>query len=398
MARLLAPAALLAGLFALVLTTGPLADTRITDVFVYQHYAALLADGTAPYSSAFGLEYPPLALVPMWLARIGTPLAGDYETAFGVLMGISAVAALLAVGRLGGTRAAWAFALTPLLAGAVLRTHFDLFAVAVLLAALVALHARRPTLAFALFGVATMVKLFPIVVAGVAACWLWGRGERAAAVRGALACAAVVVACSAPFLGEGYVDAYRYHVDRPVQIESTPASILWLVGGSEVTGSTTTPDAFGSNGLVGGAADALRVLFAVLAAAALALCAYLAARRPDERQLLLCSAAAVVAFVALGKVFSPQYVAWLAPFAALLLARGERLAAGLIAAAVVLTAVEFPRLYLDLVEGDHGVALLVGVRNAALLAALGVLIARAAGAARSPRPAGAPQRSAAARP
>ncbi|MCW2991195.1 MAG: hypothetical protein JWM73_1789, partial [Solirubrobacterales bacterium] len=32
MARLVSPAALLAGLFALVLTTGPLADTRITDV------------------------------------------------------------------------------------------------------------------------------------------------------------------------------------------------------------------------------------------------------------------------------------------------------------------------------------------------------------------------------
>ena len=258
MARLVAPAAALAGLFALVLTTGPLADTRITDVFIYQHYATLLDDGVTPYSSGFALEYPPLALVPMWLARA---LGGDYATTFGILMGVSALAGLLAVGRLGGPRAAWAFALAPLLAGAVLRTHFDLFAVAVLLAALVALQARRTTLAFALFGVATMVKLFPVVVAGVAACWLWGRGDRAAAVRGALACAAVIAVCSAPFAGAGYVDAYRYHLDRPVQIESTPASVLWLIGGSEVTGSTTAPDEFGSNGMVGGAAGALRVLF-----------------------------------------------------------------------------------------------------------------------------------------
>jgi hypothetical protein len=313
-------------------------------------------------------------------------------------MGVSAVAALLAVGRLGGARAAWAFALVPLLAGAVLRTHFDLLAVAVLLAALVALHARRTTLAFALFGVATMVKLFPLVVAGVAACWLWGRGERRAALVGALACAAVIAACSAPFLGDGYVDAYRYHLDRPVQLESSPASVLWLVGGSEITGSTSVPDEFGSNGMVGGAADAVRALSAVLQVAALALIALLAARRPDERQLLLCAAAAVVAFVALGKVLSPQYVAWLAPFAALLLARGERLAAALLTGAIALTTVEFPRLYLDLVEGDQGVALLVGVRNALLLAALGVLISRAAGAARSPRPSAASPRSAPARP
>lgn len=392
---MIAPAALLAGLFALVLTTGPLADTRITDVFVYERYAALLAGGATPYSAGFELEYPPLALVPMWLARV---LGGEYTTTFGILMGLSAVVVLLAVGRLGGRRAAWAFALTPLLAGAVLRTHFDLFAVAVLLAALVALRARRTTAAFALFGLATMVKLFPVVVAGVAACWLWGRGERRAAATGALACAAVILASSAPFAGEGYLDAYRYHLDRPVQIESTPASVLWLLGGSEVTGTTTTPDEYGSNGMVGGAADTVRAISAVLGLLALALCAWLASRRPDERQLLLCAAAAVLAFVTLGKVLSPQYVAWLAPFAALLLAAGERAAAALVGLAIVLTTVEFPRLYLDLVEGDRGVALLVGARNGLLLAALGVLIARAAGAARSPRPAGVSPRSARARP
>jgi hypothetical protein len=389
-ARLAAPAALLAGLFGLVLTAGPLADTRITDVFVYQHDAQLLAGGHGPYSAAFPFEYPPLALVPMWLARI---LGGDYATAFGLLMGVSAVAAAVAVGRLGGARAAWAFALVPLLAGAVLRTHFDLVAVAVLLAALVALRGRHTTLAFVLFGVATMIKLFPLVVAGVAACWLWGRGERRAAVRGALACAGVIALCSAPFLGAGYVDAYRYHLDRPVQIESTPASVLWLAGGTEITGSTTTPDEFGSNGLVGGPASAVRAVSGVLQAAALLLIAWLAARRPDDEHLLVCAAAAVCAFVALGKVFSPQYGAWLAPFAALLLAQRERLAAALIAGAIVVTTIEFPRRYLDLVEGDDGVALLVGARNALLLAALAVLIARAAGAARSPSLAAAPART-----
>jgi hypothetical protein len=136
----------------------------------------------------------------------------------------------------------------------------------------------------------------------------------------------------------------------------------------------------------------------VLQLAAQAWVAWLAARRPDERQLLLCATASVVAFVALGKVFSPQYVAWLAPFAALLLAARERLAAGLIATAILLTTVEFPRRYLDLVEGDDGVALLVGARNALLLAALAVLIARARAAARSPSPAAAAPRTAPARP
>lgn len=364
----------------------PLSDTSITDVFIYERYADLLTVGALPYSG-FAFEYPPLAILPMWLGR-GLP--GDYATAFGLLMGACAVACTLLAGALGGRRAAWAMAAAPLVAGAVLRTHFDLFAVAVLLVGLLLVRSRRSTLGFGVLGLATMIKLFPVVVAGVAAAWLWGRGERQAAVFGAAACALVVAAVSLPFLGGGYADAYRYHLDRPVQIESTPASVLWVLGDSEITGTTQRPDAFGSNGMVGGAAAALRTASGVLTALALLAVALLAARRPDQEHLLLCAAGAVVAFVALGKVLSPQYVAWLAPFAALLLAHGQRLPAALLALAIALTTVEFPRLYLDLVEGSPAVALLVGVRNAALLAALAVILARAAAAARSPSPAAAP--------
>jgi hypothetical protein len=101
----------------------------------------------------------------------------------------------------------------------------------------------------------------------------------------------------------------------------------------------------------------------------------------------------VLAFVALGKVLSPQYVIWLAPFAALCWARGERLAGGLIALGVALTQVEFPRRYLDLVQGETWVFAVVALRNAALVAALIVVLLsgrRAAAAARSSRRAWAP--------
>jgi hypothetical protein len=105
-----------------------------------------------------------------------------------------------------------------------------------------------------------------------------------------------------------------------------------------------------------------------------------------RRDLVLSAAASVLAFVALGKVLSPQYVIWLAPFAALCWARGERAAGVLIALGVALTAVEFPRHYLDLVQGETWVFAVVAARNAALLAALALLLlsgSRAAAAARS---------------
>ena len=180
-----------------------------------------------------------------------------------------------------------------------------------------------------------MIKLFPIVS------WRWPRAGCGGAGSGAPRCAAcsscagVIAAISAPFLGAGYVDAYRYHVDRPVQIESTPASVLWALGGTRVTGHDR---AARPRSAPTGWSAAPRAPCSALFARARARRAARPARcwprgGRDERQLLLCAAAAVVAFVALGKVFSPQYVAWLAPFAALLLAARERLAAGLIALA-----------------------------------------------------------------
>ena len=66
--------------------------------------------------------------------------------------------------------------------------------------------------------------------------------------------------------------------------------------------------------------------------------------------MVLCGFAALLAFVTLGKVFSPQYVIWLAPFAALAWVWGRRAVALLVAAAIVLTHVEFPSRYFDLIN------------------------------------------------
>ena len=371
----------------------PFSDVRITDLFIYQHDAALLHAGVTPYSTGFPFEYPPLALVPIWLARA---LGGDYQQTFGLLMLACGVACVLMVRALGGALAAWAFALTPLLAGAVLRTHFDLLPAVALLAALLAFDRRRPITGMALLGLGAMVKGFPLVLAPIAAAWMWRHLQKEGqspflqpAALGLLACGAVVLVVSAPFFGDGYVDAYRFHLDRPVQSESTPAVVLYAIGGSRVTGTIRQADEFGSNGLRGGAAGTVETLSGLLVIAAVALLAWLATLRAEPDHLVLCLIAGVIAFVALGKVFSPQYVAWIAPLAAILLGRRERLAAALLALAIVLTQFEFPFRYFDLVAGDDGARLLVAARDLALLAALGVLIARARAAARSPRPAAA---------
>jgi hypothetical protein len=234
-------------------------------------------------------------------------------------------------------------------------------------------------LGFALLGAGTMTKLFPGLLAVVAFVWLYrARGEHRAALRGAAIFAAVVVAISLPFAGSGYVESFTFHVDRPVQIESTAATVLFALGGSDVTGTNLRPDRFKSNGLDGGYAPEVQRLFALLLVAALAWIFALAARARDVRHLVLCGFAALLAFVTLGKVFSPQYVIWLAPFAALAWVWGRRAVALFVAAAIVLTHVEFPSRYFDLINQRHDVIWIVAARNALLLAALVVLAAELA--------------------
>ncbi|HWC25707.1 MAG TPA: glycosyltransferase family 87 protein, partial [Solirubrobacteraceae bacterium] len=323
----LAGAALLA-VYAVATTTGPFSDITVNDLYVYGVYAELLHAGRLPYRD-FGFEYPPLAALPIWLA--GVPGLDDqtYELSFAVLMGACLLAAQQLAARLagGGRRGAivaWLLVLAPVLIGASLRTHFDALPVAIALGGLLALTRDRRGLGFTLLGIGAMTKLFPGLLAVVALAWLAGRGQWRAAARGGVVLAAVVVAISLPLAGAGYVDSFRFHLDRPVQIESTPASVLFALGGSDVTGTNLRPDRFKSNGLDGGHAETVEALFAFLLVAALAAIVALAARRPDARHMVLCGFAALLAFVTLGKVFSPQYVIWLAPFAALSWVWGRR--------------------------------------------------------------------------
>ena len=369
----------LAVVYALATTIGPFSDITVNDLYVYGVYADLLHAGQLPYVD-FGFEYPPLAAIPLWLAGVPGLDDATYAVSFAVLMGICLVVAQQLAARLAGdpraaVRVAWMLVAAPVLIGASLRTHFDALPVALALGGLLALSQDRHAIGFALLGVGTMTKLFPGLLAVIAIVWLAGRGDRRAALRGGAIFAAVVVAISLPLAGAGYVDSFQFHLDRPVQIESGAASVLFALGGSDVTGTNLRPDRFKSNGLDGGHADAVEAAFAFLLVLALCAIAWLAPRRPDARHLVLCGFAALLAFVTLGKVFSPQYVIWLAPFAALAWVWGQRAIALLTTAAIALTHVEFPSRYFDLINAQTDVVVIVAVRNALLLAALAVLVA-----------------------
>lgn len=371
----------LAAVFVLATTVGPTAVDVPSDLPVYRGYAQALLDGLVPYRD-FAVEYPPLALAPIGLAGLAGLGADTYAWAFGALMLVAALAVQHAAAALAPPRhrraVAWAMVLLPVAAGAIVRTRFDLVPAALMLAGLAAVLAARPRAGFALLAAGAATKLFPAVPAAAALVWLARRAGDGAPRRAVATFAAVLALATVPFLlasPAGFADQFAFHLERPVQIESAPATVLWVLGDSEVTGAPVAPDRFKSNGLRGGAAPFLAGFFAVLQLAAVAAAAALAARRPgNPDQLVVAAFAALLAFVALGKVLSPQYLLWLAPLALAAYARGARAAAALTLAAVPLTQLEFPHRYFELVDGDAVTIALVAARNGLLLAALALAL------------------------
>ena len=363
--------------FAATFWSGPWADERVNDLFVYRSAAEPLLDGELPYRDVF-LEYPPLAAPVLALPGLAGTGEDDYRVAFGLLMLVLAAGVLLVVGRLaartGGDprRAMLWVALAPLVCGALIRTHFDLAPVLLVVAALGVLVESRTTAAFALLGLGAMTKGFPIVAAAPALAWLVGRGSDRAALRGAVALIAVVAACSALAVAaspSGAWEAVDYQIERPVQIESTPASLLLALDGLGV-GHAESVSSHRSDGLEHPAADVLALGFLVAMLAVIAALTAAAYRSRDPRAAVLASLAAVAAFAALGKVLSPQFLLWLVPLGALALAWRMHGLAAAVAAATALTLVEFPSRYFDLVDREPFPLVVVAARNALMLLVL----------------------------
>jgi hypothetical protein len=380
--------------FAATLLVEPWSDQRVNDLYVYRQAAAPMLHGQLPYREVF-FEYPPLAAPVIALPGLAGTGEHAYRLAFAALALLLAAAVVLLCGalarRTGGDprRAMLAAALAPLLCGAMIRTHFDLAPVALTLAALLLVCTGRSRAGLAVLGLGAMTKGFPLAAAPAALAWVGAREGRRSALGAAAALALAIAVPAGAALAispHGALDAVRYQLDRPVQVESAPAQVLRVLDGVGL-GEATSVNNHRSDGLEHPAAGAVSAAFTVLLLAALALLAAAAARgRPDERRLVLSGLASVVAFAALGRVLSPQFMIWVVPLLALAFAWRAYAIAAASAAAILLTFVEFPSRYFDLVARQPFPTAVVALRDATLLALLAL-------AARELRPIRAPSLS-----
>jgi hypothetical protein len=260
-------------------------------------------------------------------------------------------------------------ALAPVATGAMIRTHFDLAPVVCLVVGLVAIGTGRSKTGFALFGIGGAIKLFPLVAVPIAVAWLLGQGRRGEAATGLVVAAVVVALTVGAGIGlsaDGAANAVEYHVDRPVQIESLPATVLNAV--EEAGGRAPVPKhSHRSDGLTHPAADAITAGFLVLLAIAVMTLTVAAARLEDVRGLGLVALTGAAAVATFGKVLSPQFMLWLVPLAAVAWAWGMYALGVVTTAAIAVTLVWFPDRYFDLVDRDDELLAAVAGRNALLL-------------------------------
>jgi hypothetical protein len=366
-------------------------NKQILDTPVYQHYGNAIAHGRVPYRD-FDLEYPPGALPVFALPGLAEPGHGQdvstgFRRTFETLMWLCGAAVILAMafvlralGRRGASIwAALAFAaLAPLALGTVILSRFDLWPAALVAVALAALVSGRLRPGHALLGLGITAKLYPAVLLPLAVAFAWKRAGR----REGLVCLGIVAGVAGaiflPFvvLSPGGVwHSISVQLSRPLQVESLGSALLLVA--HHVFGVAVTPDtSHGSQNLAGSAADAIAVASTALQVAALGWIWASFTRGPGSREALVrSSAAALCAFVAFGKVLSPQFLIWLIPVVPLVRGRRGLWASALLTCALVMTQIWFPFRYFRLaLHFEQGLSWLLLVRDLVLVALIAVLL------------------------
>ena len=369
------------GLAMTVIVT--LARPRDGGPLVFFQMADKVASGLVPYRD-FVLEYPPVALVPLVFPRL---ISGPSEAAFTVPFTLVAIAITLAT----GAAVAWlagrgwsalsrndsiiAFAALFFAAAPQVLWRFDIFAALFTALALIAVASGRPGWAGFALALGAATKLYPAFLLPVLfAYYAFGRRWRSsamvvfgfAAMLGALAALLVVVA------GRDAFTFLTYQEDRGFEIESVIAGLAMLshnlfhtraivtfgFGSFEVE-SPLIATLTGPNALV---MLGLGVLLAVTLAYSFDR-DWRRYRTVMPMTLINFLLATLLLVMLANKVLSPQYIAWLLPFGALLPWRKT----ALLLVICLLTTIGYPLLFDELRRMQPLAVDILNVRNLLLL-------------------------------
>jgi len=374
----------LIGLLVVVFVTLPrVAQWHALDLAIYYQDSLKLWRGQLPYRD-FALEYPPLALLPFALPRLvtfGRPIDfSDYVWLFLIQNAIFSTLIALALARIGGARptALALYALLVVVSAPLLPWRYDLFPALLTVLALLCILGERPIWAGLWLGLGVAVKLYPIVLLPIFGAYYLAGKNRAALLRLLLGSAGAGAVTLLPFVlaaPDSPLSFLRYHELRGLQLESLPAGAIVLAHALGLSPARLDFN-YGALHLISPlSAAALRWLPIAFVALFLVVLVRCLARFREEQaaqgrvtseSLIVYCVAALLAFIVTNKVFSPQYIIWLLPFAPLLRPRQ----AGVMLAIYALTITLFPFKYDALLAMQLLPVLLLNLRNLLTVALL----------------------------
>ncbi|KPH99435.1 Protein of unknown function DUF2029 [Actinobacteria bacterium OK074] len=338
---------------------------------IYQGWYDTLRTGSFPHNDVTW-QYPPAAALPI-LSPALLPFL-DYAHAFFVLAFLADLAVLcllLYAGRRPGAslRGAWVWVVGVALLGPTVYARYDVMVTAVAVAALLA-GVRHPRVMGALAGFGALLKVWPVLL-------LVGAVRRRAWFAAAVTAVAVAVVFSVSM--PGAFAFLTFQSERGTEVESLGSLVFHVATHFGWQGQVLLN--YGSVEFLGPYVDkvsAAAVFLTVIAFAWLLLWR-LNLRHARPHTLADAAFTAVLLFTVTSRVISPQYLVWLVGLAAVCLClRSTRMTvpACLVVAGCLLTVLEFPVYFADVVASDALGVTLLFLRNGLLVAAT-VLAARA---------------------
>jgi hypothetical protein len=311
-----------------------------------QHCQFLVPYATAAPFHTLPLEYPLLTLVPFSLALLAP--ASLYQVAFALWMGVVALVVYALLQRFGPRGAGFLFIAYLVIGGwATAEARFDLLPAALTLGSLIAATRGRWRWAYTLLALATMLKFYPIVL--LPALFIaeqrelrlhWRAARRLTGVALFAGTCVGLTLLSLALSVPGTLAPLTYFGVRPVQIESVAATLVWF---THLAGAPSSYNfTFGSLNVLNPWDRIVSDVFTVALLAGFV--AILLAQLRGRLDLGAAYLATLLLIIVTGKVFSPQYLLWLAPLVAYMTARDWRwfLLWGVIC---LLTTIVYPYLY-----------------------------------------------------
>ena len=293
----------------LLLGKGVFIDDVEIDTGIYYSYSSMFEEGLYPYSD-FSFEYPPGAFLILLTPALLSNSAEGYKIIFSIFIALALFSCGIIIYMSSKSGLIIFTAAVILIPSILIFQRFDTLAAALTLSSLVLFSKKKHLMGSFLLALAASIKLYPAIIFPIYAMHL-PKEERLdnilAFIIGLLIMFIPFFAFSSPAQISSFLN---YHIDRPVQIESTWASLSIIFG--KLGEDLLITGGFGSMNIISESAQFFGKAGVFLFLAFLSAAYYYLSKKEKNEKILFTGAFILIAgAIAFSKVFSPQYIIWL---------------------------------------------------------------------------------------